>query len=93
MGVHATSCAPRADTTAAPILDLTGRLALSDAGVPGPWDRVYAVTTGGRLVEVRPVPVMEHTNHSGQQRRLYRLAGDDGQEYGAVTVVGLDGRS
>jgi hypothetical protein len=58
-----------------------------------PWDRVYAVTTGGQLVEVRPVLVMEDTDHSGQQRRAYRLASEDGQEYGAVTVVGLDGRS
>jgi hypothetical protein len=58
-----------------------------------PWDRVYAVTTGGQLVEVRPVPVMEDTDHSGQQRRVYRLASEDGQEYGVVTVVGLDGRS
>jgi hypothetical protein len=58
-----------------------------------PWDRVYAVTTGGRLVEVRPVPVTEDTDHSGQQRRVYRLASDDGQEHGAVTVVGLDGRA
>jgi hypothetical protein len=36
---------------------------------------------------------MEDTDHSGQQRCVYRLAGDDGQEHGAVTVVGLDGRS